>query len=198
MPLGKHFKTLLVYCYRHASSGYYTSGFVPCCMIMCHNNHIKCMSFSSHTKQELLILYALSQIGFPCSSLSMYFKWVIVCMLILRPFSTLCAPMSGKWFLRTDMDILFSSKTYIWRDLEIPAYQIPNNLLIGLRSNSKFNKNLGCSGLKYAQTIKTKFCTGHDSATVVTCTKFCCDRHNMLWTRALQSFIEFQIRSKYR
>ena len=36
---------------------------------------------------------------------------------------------SDKWFLQTDMDIkVFSSKTYIWRDLEIPAYQIPNHV----------------------------------------------------------------------
>ena len=35
----------------------------------------------------------------------MYFKWVIVWMLIFGLFSTLCAPMSGKWFLRTAVDI---------------------------------------------------------------------------------------------
>ena len=31
-----------------------------------------------------------------------------------------------------------------------------------------------------------KFCTCHNSVTVVTCAKFCCDWLNMLWTRALQ------------
>ena len=32
---------------------------------------------------------------------------------------------------------------------------------------------------------------------IITCAKFHCDRWKMLWTRALQSFIEFQIRLKY-
>ena len=31
------------------------------------------------------------------------------------------------------------------------------------RSNSKFNQNLPCSGLKYTLPITTKFCTRHDS-----------------------------------
>ena len=61
-----------------------------------------------------------------------------------------------------------------------------------------FNQHLQFSGLKYAQLIMTKFCTCHDSVTVVTCAKFCHDQPNMLWTRVLQRFIEFQIRSKYR
>ena len=33
--------------------------------------------------------------------------------------------------------------------------------------------------------------------TVVTYAQFCCDRLNMLWTRALQSFIEFRFRLKW-
>ena len=32
----------------------------------------------------------------------------------------------------------------------------------------------------------------------MTCAKFRCDRPYMLWTRALQTFIEFRIRSNYR
>ena len=40
------------------------------------------------------------------------------------------------------------------------------------RSNSKFNKNLECSSLKYVQLITTKFCTCHNRVTVMTCTKF--------------------------
>ena len=45
------------------------------------------------------------------------------------------------------------------------------------RSNSKFDQNLQCSGLKCTLliTIIMKFCTRHDSVTVVTCAKFCCD-----------------------
>ena len=40
------------------------------------------------------------------------------------------------------------------------------------RSNSKFDPNLECSSLKCAQPITTKFCSRHDSYTVVTCAKF--------------------------
>ena len=70
--------------------------------------------------------------------------------------------------------------------------------LTGFRSNSKFDQILECSGLKYAQLITTTFRTRHDNVTVVTCAKFRCDRPNILWARALQNFIEFRIRSKYR
>ena len=61
---------------------------------------------------------------------------------------------------------------------------------MGFRSNSKFNQNLECSGSKYIQPITTKFCTSHDSVTVVMCAKFHCDRQNVLWSRALQGFHE--------
>ena len=44
--------------------------------------------------------------------------------------------------------------------------------------------------------VTTKFCTRHDSVTVVTCAKFRFDRQNILRARALHNFIEF--RSKYR
>ena len=71
---------------------------------------------------------------------------------------------------------------------------IPINVF---RSNSKFDKNLLCSGLKYAQLISMKFCTHHDSYTVVTCAKFHCDWLNKLWTKVLQIFIQFQIWLKY-
>ena len=66
------------------------------------------------------------------------------------------------------------------------------------RSNSKFDQKLSCSGSKCTLPITTKFCTRHDSVTVVTCAKFRCDRLYMFQTRALQFFIEFRIRSKYR
>ena len=39
----------------------------------------------------------------------------------------------------------------------------------------KFDQNLDCSSLKCALPITTKFCTCHNSVTVVTCAKFCCD-----------------------
>ena len=66
------------------------------------------------------------------------------------------------------------------------------------RSNSKFDQNLQCSSLKCTLPTTTKFCTRHDSVTVVTCAKFRCDRLSIFETRALPIFIEFRIRSKYR
>ena len=57
-----------------------------------------------------------------------------------------------------------------------------NSIVLGpipltvLRSNLKFDKNLECSRLKYAQPITAIVCTCHDSYTVVTCAKFRCDR----------------------
>ena len=42
------------------------------------------------------------------------------------------------------------------------------------RSNSRFDQNLECSSLYYAQSITKNFCTRHDSYTVVTCAKFLC------------------------
>ena len=47
------------------------------------------------------------------------------------------------------------------------------------RSNSKFDQNLQCCSSKCHLPITTKFCTRHDSVTVVTCAKFHCDRLSM-------------------
>ena len=49
------------------------------------------------------------------------------------------------------------------------------------RLNSKFNQNRLCSGLKCTLPITTKFCTCHDSVTVVACAKFCCDWIGLDW-----------------
>ena len=71
-----------------------------------------------------------------------------------------------------------------------PAYMTSIRLFIGcqhrnvlapvpltiFRSNLKFDQNLECSSLKCVLPITTKFCTLHDSVTVVTCAKFHCDR----------------------
>ena len=48
------------------------------------------------------------------------------------------------------------------------------------------------SGLKYVQPITTKFCTCHDSYTVVTFAKFHCDWLNILWTESLQILLNFE------
>ena len=53
--------------------------------------------------------------------------------------------------------------------------QAPVRLTL-FRSNSKFDQNLEHCSLKHRQSITTKFCTRHDSHTVVTCPKFRCDR----------------------
>ena len=66
------------------------------------------------------------------------------------------------------------------------------------RSNSKFDQDLQGSDLKCTLLITTKFCTRHDSYTVVTYAKFRCGRWRIFWGGALQILIEFQIRSKYR
>ena len=65
------------------------------------------------------------------------------------------------------------------------------------RSNSKFDENSKHPGVKYTRPITTIFCTRHDSVTVVTCAKYCCDRSSIFETRAFWIFIEFRIRSKY-
>ena len=65
------------------------------------------------------------------------------------------------------------------------------------RSNSKFDENSKHFSVKYTRPITTIFCTRHDSVTVVTCAKYCCDRSNIFETRAFWIFIKFRIRSKY-
>ena len=70
--------------------------------------------------------------------------------------------------------------------------------LTRFRSNSKFDHIWQCSGFKCALPITTKFCTCHDSVTVVTCAKFRCDWLSIFQTRALPILLEFRIRSKYR
>ena len=75
--------------------------------------------------------------------------------------------------------------------------QAPFPLMV-FRSNSKFDQNFEYSSLKYAQSIITKLCTRHDSDTVVTCAKCCCDRWSIFQTSALQIVIKFRIQSKYR
>ena len=75
-------------------------------------------------------------------------------------------------------------------------HQVPVLLPI-FQSNSKFDQNIQCSGLKCTLPITTGFCTCNDSVTVVTCTKFCCDWLSIFLSRALQILIAFRIPSKY-
>ena len=62
------------------------------------------------------------------------------------------------------------------------------------RSNLKFDQNLQCSSLKCAQRNTKKFCTCHDSVTVVMCAKFYCDwfsifklEHSKFWSNSKNS-----------
>ena len=68
---------------------------------------------------------------------------------------------------------------------------------MGFRSNLKFDKNSDCFDLKCHQLITMKFCTHHDSVTVVMCAKFPCDKPNIYYELALHNFIGFQIQPKY-
>ena len=59
-------------------------------------------------------------------------------------------------------------------------------------SNSKFDQNLECSSLKFAQLITKKFSTCHDSYTVVMCAEFHSDRYSAFEARARQIMVEFR------
>ena len=50
-----------------------------------------------------------------------------------------------------------------------------------------------CSDLRCSLPITMKFRTRHNSVTVVTCAKFCCDRIGIIKARALNIFIEFEL-----
>ena len=99
-----------------------------------------------------------------------------------------------KWIVVTWLkDRALGLKSQQW----LPGwYVLAPILLTTFRSNSKFDQNLQCSGLKYTLLITMKLSTHQDSYTV-TCTKFRCDQLNIFLTRALQLFIEFRIRSRY-
>ena len=43
-------------------------------------------------------------------------------------------------------------------------------------NDSKLDQNFMCFGFKLSLAITTKFCTRHDSVTVVMCAKFRCDQ----------------------
>ena len=58
------------------------------------------------------------------------------------------------------------------------------------RSNSKFDENWERSSFEYTQPITTIFCTRHDSDTVVTCSKYRCDRSRIFYTTVFWIFIE--------
>ena len=101
-----------------------------------------------------------------------------------------------KWFISDiRMFVHGTSDTAKW-NLNAYCDQAPVPITI-IQLNQRFDQNLQCSGLRYTLPITMKFCTCHDSVTVVTCAKFSCDRLNVLRIKVLWNLIEFQIRLKY-
>ena len=110
------------------------------------------------------------------------------------------------WLCKTDCIEINRVVFYIRRDIMWPHNQMTRQqklttapILAHLApfpltifwSNSKFYQNLQCSSLKCTLPTTTKFCTRHDSVTVVTCAKCCCDWLSIFETRALPILIEF-------
>ena len=89
-----------------------------------------------------------------------------------------------KMFISQEIMINFCSECCAcWWLIVLGAARLAYSILAPVpltvfRLNSKFDKNLECANWKYAQPIARKFCTRHDSYTVVTCAKFCCDRQS--------------------
>ena len=78
----------------------------------------------------------------------------------------------GGWF-ETLSRPLWRHRNVVQVDFTLVQAPVPLTLF---RSNLKFDHNLECCSSRRAQLITTKFCTRHDSVTVVTYAKFCCDR----------------------
>ena len=81
------------------------------------------------------------------------------------------------WTLPTLAGLQWGSVDRVWSVItpSITWFSPGPRPLTVFRSNSKFDQNVECSSLKYAQPITTKFCTSHESYTVVTCAKYHCD-----------------------
>ena len=98
--------------------------------------------------------------------------------------------------MNVSLELILEAYSYLQCDMITtggrPGARSTNDISI------EFNQNLQCSGLKYTLPITTKFCTRHDSVTIVTGAKFRCDWLNIFQTRALHILLEFRIRSKYR
>ena len=90
---------------------------------------------------------------------------------IVFPSMMMMEQSSGWPFLRNAKVVTMMTFSQWWWS----THQAPVPLTI-FRPNSKFDQNLQCSSLKCILPTTTKFCTRHDSVTVVTCAKFRCDR----------------------
>ena len=141
------------------------------------NNILKCIFFKEnfHILIEILLKFV--------SKASLHNK------------SALPLPMTK--YLKKGKTIAYSCNEHIYSDI-YPSSDLAPVPLTRFQSNSKFDHIWQCSGFKCALPITTKFCTCHDSVTVVTYAKFRCDWLSIFQTRALPILIEFRIRSKYR
>ena len=107
------------------------------------------------------------------------------------PTSCLLNPLDNiQWNLNQNSDICFvkmslTCYTECWIAQSVCESESNNMQIIirsgarlakDIQSNSKFDLNLECPGLKCTPPITAKFCTHHDSVTVVTCAKFRCDQ----------------------
>ena len=84
---------------------------------------------------------------------------------LVRPPNTISYAKTGISLAKSDpkLDPMSSRATSNQAPVPLPIF----------RSNSKFDQNLECFSLKnFSQPITTKFCTRHDSHTVVPCAKF--------------------------
>ena len=124
-----------------------------------------------------------------------HFAFQVKCKAMVRSFTNTLCPMGTShgqfskiltedtskldhYFKMSCVYFLFSCSA-VWNVvlwLTIPWWGPTPVPLTIFRSNSKFHQNLQCSGLKWTGSITTKFCTHHDSMTVVKCAKFRCDR----------------------
>ena len=98
--------------------------------------------------------------------------------------------------------MFWCSLSYACTQLRVSSFCIDDGMeqealmpvpLMVFQSNSKCDQNLLCSSLKCALLITTKFCTRHDSYTVVTCAQLRCDRLSTFETRAFQILIKFRL-----
>ena len=111
-----------------------------------------------------------------------WFSWTLWCYYVTLSVVGWAHTQNDPWSCSNHCIWWFAHKI-------IHRYPAPVPLPI-FQSNLRFDKKFQCSGLKCGQPVTTKFCTCHIS--------YCCDPPNILWRRrALQSFTEFQIRSKY-
>ena len=96
--------------------------------------------------------------------LGMYFKCVNGCILILRPFSTLCTPIFGKWLMRTVIDIKkwFQSRLLSWNGWMSIPLSVQNNDLCHINANQIFCVacgqwlELACSHMTYIFALPCK------------------------------------------